>query len=71
MDEGVYHIDPGHEGWNLHEPVLYHGLPEDMEILLQMNQLQRMASCCMDCSLDQCHGGESATKLVDLVCISV
>lgn len=66
VNEGVQPIDVSHQGWVCHEESLDRQLPEDVQLLLKFNDLESMSSCDMNCSLNNGHGRESPTELIDL-----
>jgi hypothetical protein len=45
--------------------------PEDVQVLLEADELQRVVPCYVDSALDEGDGGEGAAELVDLGSASV
>jgi hypothetical protein len=70
MDEGVDTIDPVEECRPLEEPLLEAYLPEDVELLLEMDELESMLAGDIDGALNKCEGCECPTQLVNLRWIS-
>lgn len=71
MYERVQIIDPWHQVGESHEEALDWQFPEDVNLLLNFDQLQRVPSCNVYCAFNQCDSGESATQLIDLFLTSV
>ena len=66
MDEGVDAVDPDHQGRVAHEEFLNVRLDEYVQFLFEVNELQRMFPCDIDCSFHERQRGKRATKLVNL-----
>jgi hypothetical protein len=71
VDERVCLIRPSHERGALEEPPLYGRLDEDAEALLDVDELEGMFPGCVDGGCLQCHGGEGAPELVNLLGMSM
>ena len=66
MDEGVSPVDPVQESWMLQKPLLERHLPEDVEALLQVDDLEGVFSSNIDCAFDECQSRERSSKLIHL-----
>lgn len=67
VDERVDAVDPVEQGRVVEEPLLDRELPEDVQALLEVDDLQSMLASDVDGALDESEGGEGASDLVDPV----
>jgi hypothetical protein len=66
VDERVDAVGPIHEEGMLEEPVLYGKLPEDVETLLEVDDLEGMLAGDVDGGVDQSDGSKGTTELIHL-----
>ena len=66
MDEGVCAVRPVEEERVLQEPRLDVEFEEEVELLLEMDDLEGVATRYVDGAFDHCDCGECATELVYL-----
>ena len=67
MDKGVYTIGPVHQERVFEEPTLHIKFVEDVESLLEMDDLEGMATSDVHGAFDHCHRRERATELIYLI----
>lgn len=66
VDEGVYAVDPVQKEGARQEPSLEGQFPEDVQVLLEVDELQSVFAGHVDGSFDESQGCEGSAYLIDL-----
>lgn len=69
VDKGVETVGPAQERRALQKPGLQRQLPEEVEPLFEMDQLQGMLAGNVDCGVDEREGREGSAELVNLAAL--